>query len=124
MPLRELFGGRRVQGVLGALTKREALKEVRRRYRYRGFMYSIGRGKARYCMVGYCNGFRDVVLGGGRTYEEAFAQADQTPIDPSQPHWWSWGPDGDKPPHPVREHLTRFEEWRKLLLDRALGVKA
>jgi hypothetical protein len=49
--------------------------------------------------VGYTDGWRDIILGFGATWEEAFRLADQTPIDTSDESWWGPHPDGIQQRH-------------------------
>jgi hypothetical protein len=59
--------------------------------------------------VGYTDGWRDIILGFGKTWEEAFRLADQTPIDISQEFWWGPHPDG------VQTTTRRLvQRWRGL----------
>ena len=54
-------------------------------------------------MVGYCDGWRDIIIGYGRTWEEAFRLADQTPIDTSE----EGGPDPNGIPAAARRLMQR-----------------
>ena len=83
------------------MTLRRAIQESQRRWTFqRAFAYKETDAPAeeRY-WVGYTDGWRDVILGYGATWEEAFCSADQTLIDTSQQYWWGPHPDGVQQRH-------------------------
>jgi hypothetical protein len=74
------------------MTRKQALKHAQRRWTpAHAFIYAP-HGKP--FQVGYCDGWRDVILGFGPTWEDAFRLADLTVIDTSAPRWWGPHPDG------------------------------
>jgi hypothetical protein len=84
-----------------AMTLRDAIQESQRRWTFqRAFAYTEPCAPAEErCWVGYCDGWRDIILGFGPTWEEAFRLADHTPIDTSQQYWWGPDPDGVQQRH-------------------------
>jgi hypothetical protein len=68
------------------MTATEAIQESIRRWTLaRAFAYEERNAPAEErFQVGFCDGWRDIVLGFGATWEEAFRLADQTPIDTSR----------------------------------------
>jgi len=65
------------------MTSRQAIRETIRRWTLaRAFAYEepCALAEERF-QVGYTDGWRDIILGFGTTWEEAFRLADQTPID-------------------------------------------
>jgi hypothetical protein len=50
-------------------------------------------------LLGYTDGWRDIILGYGATWEEAFRLADPTPIDTSEEGWWGPDPNGIQQRH-------------------------
>ena len=83
------------------MTLIQAIQESQRRWTFqRGFAYRETHAPAeeRY-WVGYCDGWRDIILGYGPTWEDAFRLADQTPIDITDQYWWGPDPDGVQQRH-------------------------
>lgn len=54
------------------MTRHQVSNEARKRWGVRAFWHV---NLARNCEVGFCDGFRDIVLGRGRTWQEALRQA-------------------------------------------------
>ena len=83
------------------MTATEAIQESIRRWTLaRAFAYEEQNAQAKErFQVGYTDGWRDIILGFGRTWEEAFRLADQTLIDTSQEYWWGPHPDGIQQRH-------------------------
>lgn len=52
------------------MTQLQAIREARRRWSSRAFCYKDG-----FYKVGFCDGFRDIVLGCGQSWKEALDQA-------------------------------------------------
>jgi len=68
------------------MTSRQAIRETIRRWTLaRAFAYEepCALAEERF-QVGYTDGWRDIILDFGATWEEAFGLADQTPIDTSE----------------------------------------
>ena len=84
------------------MTKRQARTQALLRWEFRAFNYDEGSAadKSERFKCGYCDGWRDVVLGVGATWEEAFRVADLTPIDSSRPHWWVSRPHSEESGRP------------------------
>jgi hypothetical protein len=83
------------------MTSTQAIQESIRRWTLaRAFAYEeqSASPEERF-QVGYTDGWRDIILGFGRTWEEAFRLADQTPIEISQEFWWGTHPDGVQQRH-------------------------
>jgi len=84
-----------------AMTLRQAIHESKRRWTFqRGFAYKEPCAPAEErCWVGYTDGWRDIILGYGATWEDAFRLADETPIDITEQYWWGPHPDGVQQRH-------------------------
>ena len=55
---------------------RQAIQEARRRWGARAFCYrNPGYPRERRFEIGFCDGYRDICLGRGASWQEAFAQA-------------------------------------------------
>src|SRR5262249_35606063 len=83
------------------MTSRQAIHEsIRRWTQARAFAYEepCALAEERF-QVGYTDGWRDIILGFGATWEEAFGLADQTPIDTSEESWWGPHPYGIQQRH-------------------------
>jgi hypothetical protein len=83
------------------MTSRQAIHESIRRWTLaRAFAYEERNllAEERF-QVGYTDGWRDIILGFGATWEEAFRLADQTPIDTSEKFWSGPHPDGIQQRH-------------------------
>jgi hypothetical protein len=72
------------------MTSRQAIQESIRRWTLaRAFAYEEQNAPAdERFQVGYTDGWRDIILGFGATWDEAFRLADQTPIDTCTILWW------------------------------------
>jgi hypothetical protein len=83
------------------MTSRQAIREsIRRWTQARAFAYEEPCALAEeQFQVGYTDGWRDIILGFGATWEEAFGLADETPIDTSHESWWGPHPDGIQQRH-------------------------
>jgi hypothetical protein len=85
------------------MTAKRAIRESIRRWTLqRAFAYDDRCAPAKeQFQVGFCDGWRDVLLGFGASWEEAFRMADRTHIDTSEPDWWGPHPDGIQQRHAV-----------------------
>jgi hypothetical protein len=83
------------------MTGVDAFQEAQRRWTFqRAFAYRETYAPAEErCWVGYTDGWRDIILGYGATWEDAFRLADQTPIDITEQYWWGPHPDGVQQRH-------------------------